>query len=67
MAGVGGRREGGEQEKGLVRNQAAPPLKMIACLRKQEASLSELYYIYNTFLDTSKGLQKREGGSSEGQ
>lgn len=58
--------EGGEQEKGFVRNQAASPLKMIACLSKQEASLSLLYYIYNTFLDTSKGLRKGEGVQMKG-
>ena len=63
MGVEGGVASGGRKRS--VRNQAVPPWKMIACLSKQQASLSKLYYVYNTFSATSKGL--REGGSNEGQ
>jgi hypothetical protein len=40
---------------------------MIAWFSKEAASLSWLFYVDNTFLDTSKGLLRGEGGSNEGQ
>lgn len=45
----------------FVRNQAPLPLKMLACLSKLEAFLSQLYYVYNTFLGTSKDGELGKG------